>query len=248
MWLASRFSTLKNHATRDEKKTKEAAAAHYDLGREALKWIALATMTVDHVGSVLYPELELLRVIGRISFPIYSYLIVLGVETTRSFRKYLTRLLIFAFISQAPYFLAHRYGPFESLNIYFTLAFGALSLRSPIMLILALVISFFLNFDYGPYGIALISAMQLLRTDQRQGIAFIVLLNAIFYLIWDKQVFSLFAVPLIVAHLRGFLGAKGNTHREGSTFPTWRKYLFYVYYPAHLTVLVLIRRYLTGTW
>lgn len=216
----------------------------YDPGREALKWVALATMTVDHIGSVLYPELEFLRIIGRLAFPIYSYLVVLGMETTRSPKKYIRRLLVFAIISQAPYFMAHRYEPLESLNVFFTLAFGALSLSNPLMLIPALIVSFFLNFDYGPYGIALITTMQLLRRDLKSGIAMTVLFNVLFYFIWDKQVFSLLALPLILAHMKGLLGTEKNTH-DSPRYPTWRKYFFYTYYPAHLTALVLIRGYLS---
>ncbi len=217
----------------------------FDPGREALKWVAVVTMTIDHIGSVLYPEVEVLRVIGRISFPIFCYLIVLGVWSTRNVKKYLLRLLVFAFISQVPYFMAHDYGPFESFDIFFTLFFGALGILNPFLLLLSFAVSFFFSFDYGPYGIALISAMQLLRGNQKWGIIMIVVFNVLVYFMWANQVYSLLALPLILAHQNGLLG-KERTTSSSSPYPAWRKYLFYCYYPAHLAVLVLIRMYLRG--
>jgi len=96
----------------------------YDRGREMLKWIALITMTIDHIGAVSYPENSVLRMIGRLSFPLFSYLLVLGLESTRNVKRYFARLLIFAFASQVPFYLAFGREPFESLNVFFTLSSG----------------------------------------------------------------------------------------------------------------------------
>ena len=78
----------------------------YDFGRELLKLIAIITMTFDHVGSVFFSNQIIWRIIGRFSFPIFCYLIILGLETTGNVIDYFKRLLIFAFISQIPYILA----------------------------------------------------------------------------------------------------------------------------------------------
>ena len=93
----------------------------FDFGRELLKWIAIITMTVDHIGAVLYPELDVLRYVGRLSFPLFAYLLVMGIENTRNVRNYFTRLFVFAIISQVPFFLAIDYEPFQLLNIFFPL-------------------------------------------------------------------------------------------------------------------------------
>lgn len=90
----------------------------FDVGREVLKWIAIATMTVDHVGAVLYPTYEVLRLIGRLSFPLFCYLTALGVETTRNVKNYFIRLFVFAFVSQIPFHLALGLGMFEYLPIF----------------------------------------------------------------------------------------------------------------------------------
>ena len=53
-----------------------------------LKLIALLTMTVDHVGHLLYPNIGILRIIGRLSLPIFAYMIAEGCRHTRSMGKY----------------------------------------------------------------------------------------------------------------------------------------------------------------
>lgn len=64
-----------------------------------LKLIALVTMIVDHVGAV-FPTPDALRVIGRLAFPIYAFLIAEGCRHTRNRQHYLMRLGLFAMISE----------------------------------------------------------------------------------------------------------------------------------------------------
>jgi len=201
-------------------------------------------MTIDHVGAILYPEHTVLRVIGRFSFPLFCYLIVLGMESTRSVRNYFARLLLFAPISQVPYYLALGYEPFDLLNIFFTLASGVLFIhflkKNPLLALLPASASFFLNFDYGLYGIALMGCMYLLKQDTKLGIVSVILLNLLFLQIWDIQMLSLFALPIILLHKSGYLKVGKEADRK-TEYPAWRKYLFYIYYPLHLTVLYLIK-------
>ncbi len=68
-----------------------------------IKWIALLTMFADHVGAVLFPQLSLLRIIGRISFPLYVFLLVEGFAYTGSRGRYLFRLLLLALVSEIPF-------------------------------------------------------------------------------------------------------------------------------------------------
>ncbi len=67
-----------------------------------LKLIALVAMIVDHVGAA-FPMPDIFRVIGRLSFPIYAFLIAEGCRHTRNLHRYLFRLGLFALISEVPF-------------------------------------------------------------------------------------------------------------------------------------------------
>ncbi|MDR1536492.1 MAG: conjugal transfer protein TraX [Clostridiales bacterium] len=101
----------------------------------ALKIFASACMLVDHVGAV-FPSMPIyLRWIGRVSFPIYCFLIAQGCEQTKNINKYLLRLGIFALISEIPFdsaFNQFSYGNIpisfdfiSDTNVYYTLFLGA---------------------------------------------------------------------------------------------------------------------------
>lgn len=211
-----------------------------------LKWIAIVTMAVDHVGAVLYPGLTILRIIGRLSFPLFAYLLILGMESTHSILKYFIRLSLFSLISQVPFVLALEFEPFEYFNIFFTLSSGLAFVyffkkTSPIALVPVLV-SFVLPIDYGIYGIVIIGCMQILREDTKFGVAALVLLNALFLVPWNIQFLSLSAVPLILLHKKGFMEIERETN-ERISYPLWRKYFFYFFYPLHLALLYVIKIY-----
>ena len=215
----------------------------FDFGRELLKWIAIITMTVDHVGAVLYPEFEVLRWIGRLSFPLFAYLLILGMENTRNVSNYFIRLFIFALISQVPFFLAIGTEPFEHLNIFFTLSFGLLSVyffkKSSVLAFVPLFASFIVPFDYGVYGIAMIGCMYILYENMKFGVASLVVLNTLFLVPWNTQFLSLFAMPLIILHKNGSLTTTSDLTKT-FMIPLWRKYFFYIYYPLHLSIIFII--------
>jgi len=215
----------------------------FDFGRELLKWIAIITMTVDHVGAVLYPEFEVLRWIGRLSFPLFAYLLILGMENTRNVSNYFIRLFIFALISQLPFFLAIGTEPFEHLNIFFTLSFGLLFVyffkKSSVLAFVPLFASFIVPFDYGVYGIAMIGCMYILYENMKFGVASLVVLNTLFLVPWNTQFLSLFVMPLILLHKNGSLTTTSNFTKT-FMIPLWRKYFFYIYYPLHLSIIYII--------
>jgi len=215
-----------------------------DLGRDILKWIAVVTMTLDHIGAILLPELNILRIIGRLSFPLFSYLLILGLESTRNARNYFARLFLFAFISQIPFYLALGVQPLEHLNIFFTLSAGLVFIhfyrRNPLLALLPLLPSLILRFDYGIYGIMLIGCMYLLRNDTELGVISIFLLNLMFLPASLNQFFSVLALPIILVYEKGYLGTAWRLGGK-TTYPAWKKYFFYLYYPLHLTMFYALK-------
>ena len=117
------------------------------LSGSALKMIALITMMIDHIGSVLLSQAAfantpfinigshgltlyfIVRKIGRLSFPIYCFLITEGYIHTHDRKRYGINLLAFALISEIPWNLEHSGRFFYSgQNVFFTLFLGYLGI------------------------------------------------------------------------------------------------------------------------
>ena len=65
-----------------------------------LKLIALISMTCDHVGLQLLPDVLILRIIGRLALPIFAYMIAEGCRYTRNRKRYLLRMAGLAALCQ----------------------------------------------------------------------------------------------------------------------------------------------------
>lgn len=70
-----------------------------------LKLIAVITMTIDHVGAYMFPNILWLRIIGRIAFPIYAYMIAEGCQHTRNMFRYWGSVAGMAALCQAVLYL-----------------------------------------------------------------------------------------------------------------------------------------------
>lgn len=93
-----------------------------------LKIVAVISMLIDHIGVVFFPEMTIFRLIGRLSFPIFCFLLVEGALFTSDWKKYAFRLLLTGVISE-PLFDLCFYGTLfypEHQNVLFTLCFGLL--------------------------------------------------------------------------------------------------------------------------
>lgn len=82
----------------------------------AIKLLALVTMVIDHSAYYLYGSSLIghglyfaMRTAGRIAFPLYAFLLVNGFEKTSDRGKYLSRLVLFAAVSQIPYTVVFSY-------------------------------------------------------------------------------------------------------------------------------------------
>jgi len=94
---------------------------------ESLKIVALICMLIDHAGATLFPQCDILRSIGRVSFPLYAFLLAQGCKHTHSMERYLLGLGIFALISEIPYDLAfgNSINFLDQTNIFYTLFLSA---------------------------------------------------------------------------------------------------------------------------
>jgi hypothetical protein len=71
-----------------------------------LKWLAVITMTIDHIGLYLYPDMMWFRWVGRISFPLFLWLSVTSIRRIRFYPKKRTRtLVLLAAVSALTYML-----------------------------------------------------------------------------------------------------------------------------------------------
>lgn len=205
-------------------------------------------MVIDHIGKILYPDLLLLRIIGRLSFPIFAYLIVLGIESTKKPRKYMVTLLSFALISQLPYFLAFGIQPFERLNILFSLFLSAVTIyfynKKSLLAFVPLLLSIILPTEGSYYVVLTAVGMKLLKGTPKLGALALFALNIQFLFISDLdtqiQILALLAVPLIFLHIKNWL-KKEILIPENSLAYSLRKYAFYVFYPLHLALLFSIK-------
>ena len=97
---------------------------------DLLKVIAIVTMLIDHTGLLLFPELRIMRTIGRIAFPIFAWLLVQGFIHTSSRKKYGFRFLCFALAAELPYAFLNKDMIYEPAhyNVMYLLLLGLLLL------------------------------------------------------------------------------------------------------------------------
>ena len=92
-----------------------------------LKIIALVAMLIDHIGYVFFEDVLILRMIGRLSFPLFAYSTFIGYFKTKDLKKYIVRLFVIALITEPIYDLLFIKEYF-SLNIIFSLLFEVIIL------------------------------------------------------------------------------------------------------------------------
>ena len=211
-----------------------------------LKLIALITMIIDHTGAIFFPGNITLRIIGRIAFPIYCFLLIEGYNHTKNIQKYGLRLFIFALISEIPFDYAFYGGlGFSHQNIFFTLTLGLLFVymmdqvmaKKPFLAISGMILSVFLaeflRTDYGILGIIYIVIFYIASKIQgfmKPVFTFIMLYIFSATLSFGIQYYAILAVPFIAL----YNGKKGSS---GAIM----KYGFYIAYPLHLTILYFIK-------
>lgn len=206
-----------------------------------LKLIALISMTLDHTGVQLFPDVILFRVIGRLALPIFAYMIAEGCRHTRDRKKYLGKLLTLGSICQVVYFFAMG-SLYQCILMTFSLSIlliyaidNARSTPTALLALLTLAAAAFICLglprllywtdfavDYGLWGVLLPVLVYFGGSRKLALMAVFLCLQA--GQEGGVQWFSLAAIPLLMRY-NGQRG-KGNVGK-------W----FYVYYPLHLVVI-----------
>lgn len=234
------------------------------LNRDVIKYIAMFTMLLNHIAHVFLTSgtilCEAFEDIGYFTAPVMCYFLVEGYDYTRSKMKYGRRLLVFAVISQIPYSLAFQFGnlnmiytllccflilvamekianPFSRMIVCMLLMFATLvgdwALLAPIYTIMIrnskgnpkkMV------FSYGA-AYALFAGFNLLNyMDGAQSIS---ICCAVVSALTSGLGIAAAAVAVLVFY-------NGERAEKGRNFSKW---FFYIFYPAHLMILYLIKMY-----
>jgi len=242
-----------------------------------LKIIACISMLIDHIGCVF--NIEILRIIGRVAFPIFLYLIYNGYKHTSNKLFYAIRLGVFAVLSQVPFSLFTTGKLFcGNGNVFVTLFICLICIWITdvmlrhrvakwisIMPTLAVLSAYYfglISSDYGTKAV-IMAFMFLVCSGKGFGKKTLMVLGclaavfnhyifqwAVLPLYWILgqnpgwptlnswamlQIFSLLALPLIFL----YNGKKGKWP-IGNPNPKLVQYGFYLFYPAHLTLLWLV--------
>ena len=240
-----------------------------------LKMIACITMLIDHITELFVPKdfgylfhltlgsyerditlYVIGRVIGRIAFPLFAFLIVQGFLHTSNIKKYMLRLGIFALISEIPYDFAFYGFPnttdlLKSQNIFFTLLLGLIAIAlieqihrnyqdSPLFMnvfIVAVIVAASLtliiirgSYLENGYGVLVIVGFYLARQSKKATLWIFILITG--FLCPDLQFMAILAAPFIYR----YNGEKGPSY----------KYAFYAFYPLHLMILRLLSMAIIG--
>ncbi|MFB6367746.1 TraX family protein [Paenibacillus elgii] len=202
-----------------------------------IKLIAFIAMLTDHYG-VIYHEssVEIFRMIGRLSFPLFAWGIANGAVHTKNLNMYLIRLLTVALVSQIPY---HYLFKNSYVNVCFTLFFGLLAVAvykskkhiifKLLILILIMFTADLFNFEYGIYGICSILIFFIFK--DRLISAFLLQLLIIFsfqyiYFYHPIQYIAPFSILFILLFRK-------YDFKLNRTFQ-------YLFYPAHLTLFLCL--------
>lgn len=218
----------------------------FGISQEGLKLIACVTMLIDHIGAVFFPPMIWFRLIGRISFPIYCFLLAEGIHHTRSPLKYGLRLLLVAVISELPYDLLF-YGRFtwlrNSVMVTLLLGFGAGITMKQFPGWIKLIVSLpflltgrYLGSSYGMWGVAMV-VMFLLTKDvpcrpavQLPLMVLLSLRMAGFPAHVGIQIYAIGAMLPIALY-------SGEKQSRGKAL----QWVFSLFYPAHMLLLLLIK-------
>ena len=231
----------------------------------SLHIMAMVFMLCDHLWGTIIPGNDWLTCIGRISFPIFAFMIVEGYFHTKNLKKYAVRLLVFAILSEIPFNLAMGsrvfYPIHQNVLWSFLISIGLIywnekakekQIYKRILIGIAIVCIAYIGgiitfVDYYNAGIFMVLTFYFLRGKK-----------------WWNYLGQLLCMWYINCEMLAGFGYEislfGNTHfivRQGfallALIPIWLykgkqgyhskklQYICYVFYPLHLLILGIIK-------
>lgn len=216
-----------------------------------LKTIAAISMLIDHVGLTFFPELRVLRILGRLAFPIFSFFVYDGFVYTRSKSGYLKKLFALGALCMLGFYI-YTGDIYGNVLITFSLsvvvlaclqfffesleksrrekAVGAAALLACVVVMY--VVCPLLKVDYGFFGVLLPAFVMLADKLSRAGkerryimlASFTVGLLLLSAQLGGVQIYSLMSVPLLAL----YNGKRGTMNMKS---------FFYWFYPGHLLLI-----------
>ena len=227
------------------------------LSNSALKVLATISMFVDHIAinffakdttalfvlfGKVYTRYVVMRLFGRIAFPIFAFLLVEGFVHTHDRKAYGVRLFVFSLVSELAWDLLHGSKLFvpSSQSVFVTLFVGFVALNvaerivsnpprdealvSVLCLVGLFLVAAFARADYGTRGLGLILALYLLREQPA--------LQAI--------VGSCMLINPVAASC-AFIPINLYNGRRGFVRGRALQLLFYAIYPLHMLLLYYLK-------
>lgn len=216
--------------------------------QEHLKYMACLTMLIDHVGVLFFPRLIILRIIGRLAFPLYGFLIVQGVRYTGNRLYYGIRLGVAMLLAELPFDFAFYGGlTWQHQSVMVTLFFAYLMLiwmrnSNPVLpLVVFFALAELVKCDYGGLGIAMIWMLSVTENEKWCWTTRILGLFMIFSMVPSSHItVEGIAIPIQLAGLAALIPMALYSGRKGGS-GNWAQLVFYLFYPAHLGLLYWIR-------
>ena len=246
------------------------------LSQESLKLIACVTMLIDHIGATLVLRMlqsmpvrneqynllvciyYTLRIIGRVAFPIFCFLLVEGAYYTRNPKKYAMRLFVGMLLSEIPFDLAFSsrgnvFFDWSSNSVMLTLLLGFCMIevmkRWSDFRKVAVILPFYLlaewmHTDYGGLGILIIAVFALTRgLPQEKLYQFLGLSLAVYP--GSRAIIGSVAVNLewfaVLALIPIFCYGGHKLTRNKAV-----QWGFYLFYPVHIALLAILEMLIFG--
>jgi hypothetical protein len=224
-----------------------------------LKIIAIITMIIDHFAYYFSDILNtnvyiFLRIIGRVSMPIFVFLIIEGYFHTKNLKKYILRIGVIAIITQISFiiienvFAEYSLGLSKILNILFSFINILLLIKLfensiekkniiskmiwLLYIILMLALYTFLEYDYG-FGLLILGFFMYLIKKYVKNIYVAKILLALLIIVFsfaEGGIYSFASLSVIIILLyNNNLGKKSKL----------LKYMFYIIFPLQHIVLYI---------